>query len=551
MRFDEVLAELESGLLQKIHGFCRLKLGADLEAEDLAQDICEEVLKTARRYERDGREIANLPAFVWSVSNRRFAAWVRRKKRGAVDLPGDAALNLLPSGEDTEETVIAREQAAILRRELARLSRNWREAVVLCYFDGLTAEEIAGKVGRSPGTVRWWLHQARAELGKGMNMAREYGEKSFRPGRLVLSCQGNPGADMEPVACAQRLIAQNILLAAYRTPLTPEELSDELGVSAAYLEDELSALALNELMKEEPRGKFRTDFVILPDSGALPLSREIRSALFPAYFEKVLSFLEANRETLSSPRFNRAGFTWERLLWVYLHAAPQSCTNRFERENGLKVDFSEMPHRPNGGRWIALGFDNSVPAETPAEGEEWAAYDGPVHKGGGFFAEGFFHQWSGSSSAPFFDVPDGVFALSADLIEGRRTFDSLDGEQKYLFSLAAEKKLWIRRPDGSFTPDFYYIDLETDGELARIFESLYPSLEPLYEKAWDLILRHHEADVPAALRWQMGNFLSNSLNVLVPMCLCDACNAGLLSAPASPADPWLSLFVSGVKGNEE
>ena len=44
----------------------------------------------------------------------------------------------------------------------------------------------------------------------------------------------------------------------------------------------------------------------------------------------------------------------------------------------------------------------------------------------------------------------------------------------------------------------------------------------------------------------MGNLLSNSLNVLVPMCLYDAGRAGLLSEP-SPDDAWLSLFVTGVK----
>ena len=48
MRFDEVLAELEGGLLQKIHGFCRLKLGADLEAEDLAQIAPTSDCKSAR-----------------------------------------------------------------------------------------------------------------------------------------------------------------------------------------------------------------------------------------------------------------------------------------------------------------------------------------------------------------------------------------------------------------------------------------------------------------------------------------------------------------------
>ena len=68
MEKKDVLDSLANELLPKIHGFCRLKLGADDEAEDLAQDICAEVL----RFVRKGAEIENLPAFVWKVSNRQY-----------------------------------------------------------------------------------------------------------------------------------------------------------------------------------------------------------------------------------------------------------------------------------------------------------------------------------------------------------------------------------------------------------------------------------------------------------------------------------------------
>ena len=544
MEKKDVLDSLANELLPKIHGFCRLKLGADDEAEDLAQDICAEVLRSVRK----GAEIENLPAFVWKVSNRQYYNWLRKKKRRSGTVSINAADFWIPAEDDIEAEIILREQVAILRRELAHLTGMWREATVLYYFDGLTVEKISAKLGRSPGTVKWWLHQAREELGKGLNSMREYGEKSYRPGRLTMSCQGNPGADGEPMRCAERRIAQNILLAAYRKPLSVEELCAELGVSAPYVEDEVDYLTRNELMKEGPKGKYRTDFVILsiPDPAGPPVVKQIRNALFPAFHERTAAFLEANREILTSPRFNRPGWTWERLLWVYIHAAVMSSVNRFCAENGIRVDYSEMPYRPNGGRWIALGFDNSEWTKS-ADAEEWAYYDGPVQKGGGFYAEGFFHAWSGPSSTPFFDLPDAVFALSADLIEGRRSFDTLEAEEKYTLSLAVEKKLWLRREDGSFALNFYYIDLNTDGELAKILKNFYPDAEPLIGRAWELIRKTEGAGIPAELRWQSGNFLANALNPLVTMCLHDAYRDGRLSEPDDNNRAWLSLFVTGVQ----
>ena len=80
--------------------------------------------------------------------------------------------------------------------------------------------------------MKWWLHEARTFIKEGMDTMREYGEKSFNPGTLYVSCQGNLGRDNEPVSCAKRKLAQNILLAAYEEPVTVKEICVEHGVSA-------------------------------------------------------------------------------------------------------------------------------------------------------------------------------------------------------------------------------------------------------------------------------------------------------------------------------
>ena len=88
-----------------------------------------------------------------------------------------------------------------------------------------------------------------------MDTMREFGEKSYHPGSLRVSCQGIPGYNHEPMSCAVRMSAQNILLAAYKTPMTIDELCVELGIAAPYLEDEVDNLVRNELMREVSKGR--------------------------------------------------------------------------------------------------------------------------------------------------------------------------------------------------------------------------------------------------------------------------------------------------------
>lgn len=74
------------------------------------------------------------------------------------------------------------------------------------YFDNMSCDEIGHILGKSSGTVKWWLHDARIAIEKGMNIMREYGEKSYRPGKLFMSCTGNPENNDEPMTCSKKEI---------------------------------------------------------------------------------------------------------------------------------------------------------------------------------------------------------------------------------------------------------------------------------------------------------------------------------------------------------
>lgn len=534
----DALKRLEEEYLDKILGFCYQKVNTREDAEDLASEIALEVLKSVR----SGKEIGNMGAFVWSVSNHTFFKWLRRKKYGSTAYLDE----VFTSPDNVEEECIFRETENILHREIALLSEKYRKVVVMYYFEGKSCGEIGAILGRSSGTVKWWLHDARTFIKEGFDIMREYGEKSYNPGTLFLSCQGTPGADNEPMSCARRKLPQNILLAAYREPQTLAELCGELGTPAAYIEDEVGNLVKNQLMKELPGGKYQTDFVILPNDD-MDIASKIYNACFPGYYDALMDFLGAHRELLSGGKFNTAGFSWDRLLWVYIHVITDIVAMRFRTEVCRAVAYQDMPLRPDGGRWIAQGYNAGLPGGKCERDDGWREYvpwDGPVHKTGKAFAQGYFHYWSGVDSSIFFGVPDDVFALCRDIIEGRLSVQGLDEEQKYLFGVALEKRLFIREGD-AFRQNYYFVGGEERLRLYELAGEFYPAASDYLQKAYGIILEEHGAGVPKPLRWQMGNFLSNFLGIFVTGSLYEGMGRHALSEPDENNREWLSLFASG------
>ena len=157
--------------------------------------------------------------------------------------------------------------------------------------------------------------------------------------------------------------------------------------------------------------------------------------------------------------------------------------------------------------------------------------------------QGFFHAWSSPDSTSFFDIPNEVFELLREIIKGNIKIDELNEEQKYLFSTALEKKLFVNE-NGTFKPTYYYINGKERRELEKMAQEFSASVASLVESAYKIVLEEYEKTVPKHLHWQMGNFLSNYLYSFVTCSLFEANKAGALSEPTKNNKYWLSLFAS-------
>lgn len=135
---------------------CRQVLGDSSDAEDAFQSSFL-ILASRAASVREADSLASwLHGVARRVAVRARADAARRRvyeRRGAAMKP-----------EDIESREARPEEWAELHEEIARLPGRYREPVVLCYFEGLTSEEVAGRLGCAQGTILSRLCRARERL---------------------------------------------------------------------------------------------------------------------------------------------------------------------------------------------------------------------------------------------------------------------------------------------------------------------------------------------------------------------------------------------------
>ncbi len=259
MQKERMKNEFCEGYLEKLYYFCLKKTGDSYEAEDLSQDISFNILEAIEK----GTIPMHFSAWVWQIARNRYSVWAA-KKRARTEAVSGADADELEIADDCsiENEYIHNEEMATLRRELAFISSEYRNIVVAYYIEDRKAKDIAHTLGIPEGTVKTRLFRARNILKEGMNMAREFGVRSYKPEDVSFVASGNIDAE-RPWGLVQRKIAKNILLEASNNPSTAEELAIELGIALPYMEEEIKILEEATLLRKLDGGKYITDFYIM------------------------------------------------------------------------------------------------------------------------------------------------------------------------------------------------------------------------------------------------------------------------------------------------
>ena len=143
------------------------------DAEDLVQDAFLAALEGIDGFEL-GRPFG--PWLCRIVVNRGLNARQARSLRRTDAVPDGVAARTPDPGREAERA----ELAAALAVALDAMDERRAAAVRLCELEGLTSAEAGAMLGLADGTVRWHLHEARAELGGVLARFRRTG--GGRPG---------------------------------------------------------------------------------------------------------------------------------------------------------------------------------------------------------------------------------------------------------------------------------------------------------------------------------------------------------------------------------
>jgi RNA polymerase sigma factor (sigma-70 family) len=140
-------------------GVCQRVLGSAPDADDAFQTVFLALARQARSF-RDAR---SLPAWLHRVSLRTARkALARRPPDGLAAAPG--AAEPPARGADPFAEVAWKDVRRVLDEELDALPARYRGPVVLCWLDGLTQDEAAGRLGLSLNTLKRRLDAGRSLL---------------------------------------------------------------------------------------------------------------------------------------------------------------------------------------------------------------------------------------------------------------------------------------------------------------------------------------------------------------------------------------------------
>ncbi len=149
-------------------------------AEDLAQETFVKVLNALDTY----RPEFKFSSWIFKIANNAAIDHLRRRQLDTLSLEGApgatspdrveaTALQLSDKGETPLQEMEARELGSAIERAIGRLRPEYQACVILRHIEDRPYEEIAEILDLPLGTVKTYLHRARAELKEILGPLRE------------------------------------------------------------------------------------------------------------------------------------------------------------------------------------------------------------------------------------------------------------------------------------------------------------------------------------------------------------------------------------------
>lgn len=174
--FRELIRRYERPIFSLIYRIVR-----DRElAEDLSQETFIKVLNAIDRYNPRFK----FSSWIFKIANNAAIDQLRRRELDTLSMNGapDAttqerleatALQIHDHQESPLQELEARELGTVIEQAIARLRPEYRSCIILRHVEGRPYEEIAEILDLPLGTVKTYIHRARAELKESLAPLRD------------------------------------------------------------------------------------------------------------------------------------------------------------------------------------------------------------------------------------------------------------------------------------------------------------------------------------------------------------------------------------------
>ena len=545
-QYEALIKTFAEDYLAKIYYYCLKKTSNETEAEDLSSDITLNILTALGK----GTIPANFSAWVWKIAHNRYAAWSTRKRVNRerfhnLDEKEENEANQLTSGDNIETAIVERETLSLLRRELSFIGKEYREILVAFYIDDLKVKTIAETLNVPTGTITSKLNRARKILKEGMNMAREFGVRSYKPEEVKFTVDGSHDASV----ALERPLPKNIVLETHGNPSTLEQLSVEIGVAMPYMEDEVKRLVEAELLVEE-KGKYVTNFLIASKDAQLEIynaqrkkSKE-RSGLFNQIVSDIL------------PQLHELGIAGKLLSdndfkWTILSILA-------DKMNESVAGYMGWPHifERKNGQWGIMGYEiHDLITENLTVN---SSMNGGGDQGmlGHRFVYGGYHKEKG-----FYSKSTSELRFLSDVIKNQRNMNSFSVAEKSLWNSISQDGLYARADnDGNLLYNFVIFMMGDMKKFEDIIKShsAYDKLQTAYSELFDevkaILLKHSDPRFKDTIDYYVSDFMEHNSMMVIN----DAVEDGWLTAPEnmdnSAIGEWVEVYSPyipiGLKGKE-
>ena len=524
---NRLLKEFAENYMEKLFYFCLKKTGSHTEAEDLTQDIALQIITALNK----GTIPTSFSAWVWQIARNRYSVWAKEKHNRNESVTGSdiGDYEIEDESEIILDEMIHTEQMALLRRELAFIKSDYRNIVVAYYIENKSVRDIALSLSISISAVQQRLHRARIILKEGMNMAREFGKRSYNPENITFAASGSQPSGL-PWKAVNRKIPNNILLQTSNNPSTIEELSMELGVALPYMEEEVNILHYATLL-EKQGDKYITNFFILDKDCRI----EVYHALRKTARERSHLIREFMDDRMTKIRF--LGIAGDHIddntirWWLIPDLIDYLIENSVKAQN-----IYEPPKRANGETWGFVGYElTDLPEDTVM------GHNGCGNEQNMFWTYKYndYSLWNQCGEPEYEEtelmcncIRENRKASSFTAIE-KRVWDGINGRYAHISD------------DGHVIPDILVIRIEKLRQIHQLFrehknyELLIKNVADLYEKVEEIFKKYSHQ----VLHDNIGYNIRMELYAMRMMAIHDLVDENVLKLPEDTRKSSLGMHI--------